>query len=97
MCQAMPSGFFYPVPSLRREDIYLDKTIPADLKKWSSPIFQEKDQNVKFKSSFEQVDKIKLTASVLIGFVLIATLSSRQEVAYTNFVSFKMYVHLYLI
>ena len=52
----------------------LDKIKPAALKVWSCPIFNEEDQNVKLKASLQQADRRKLTASVLMGFVLIATL-----------------------
>ena len=57
-----------------RVDSFLDKTRPAALKIWSCLISNEQDQNVKLKASLQQADRRKLTASVLIGFVLIATL-----------------------
>ena len=55
-------------------DSNLDKTRPAALKIWSCLISNEQDQNVKLKASLKQADRRKLTASVLMGFVLIATL-----------------------
>ena len=57
----------------KRVDSHLDKTKPAALKIWSRPISNEQDQNVKLKASLQQADRRKLTASVLMGFVLIAT------------------------
>ena len=58
----------------KRVDSHLDKTRPAALKIWSCPFSNEQDQNVKFKASLQQADRRKVTASVLMGFVLIATL-----------------------
>ena len=58
----------------KRVDSYVDKTRPAALKTWSCLIFNEQDQNVKLKASVQQADRRKLTASVLMGFVLFATL-----------------------
>ena len=55
-------------------DSYLDKTRPAALRKWSCPISNEQDQSVKLKASLQQADNRKLTVSVSMGFVLIATL-----------------------
>ena len=60
----------------KRVDSHLDKTRPEALKIWSCPISNEQDQNVKLKASLQQADR-KMTASVLIGFVLIATLCSK--------------------
>ena len=56
-----------------RVDSYLDKTRPAVLKMWSCPFSNEQEQNVKLKASLQQADRRKLTASVLMGFVLIVT------------------------
>ena len=44
------------------------------MKVWSCPISNEQDQNVKLKASLQQADRKKLTASVFMAFVLIATL-----------------------
>ena len=41
----------------RRVGSHLDKTRPAALKIWSSPIFKEQDQNVKLKTSIQEADK----------------------------------------
>ena len=68
----------------KRVDSYLDKTRPAALKIWSCPISNEQDQNVKLKASLQQADRRKLTASVLMGFVLIATLCLKTWVAFTT-------------
>ena len=74
----------------------LDKTRPAALKIWSSPISHEQDQNVKLKASLQQTDRRKLTASVLMGFVLIATLCLKPWVAFTTYVFVKSCVPLSL-
>ena len=58
----------------RRVDSHLDKTRPEFLKIWSCPFSHEHDQNVKLKASLKKADSKKLTDSVLMGFVLIATL-----------------------
>ena len=68
----------------KRVDSHLDKTWPAALKRWSCPISNEQDQNVKLKASLQQADRRKSTALVLMGFVLIATLYLRQWVACTT-------------
>ena len=57
----------------KRVDSHLDKTRPAALKLWSCPISSEQDQNVKLKASLQKADRRKLTASVLMRFVLNAT------------------------
>ena len=66
----------------KQVDSHLDKTRPAALKRRSCLIFNERDQNVKLKASLQQADRRKLTASVLIGFVLIATLCLKPWVAF---------------
>ena len=68
----------------KRVDSYLDKTGPAALKIWSCLISNEQDQNVKLKASLQQADIGKLTASVLMGFVLIASLCLKPWVAFTT-------------
>ena len=57
-------------------DSHLDKTTQAQvtLKKWSCPNFKEKDQIAKSKSRASNTDRIQMTASVLMVFVVIATL-----------------------
>ena len=80
----------------KRVDSYLDKTRPAALKIWSCLISNEQDQNVKLKASLQQADRKKLTASVLMGFVLIATLCLKPWVAFTTFVPVKSCVLLSL-
>ena len=77
MCQPMPTGLYarwHFVSIQKLVDSYLDKTRPAVLKIWSCPISNEQDQNVKLIAFLQQADRRKLTASVLMGFVLIATL-----------------------
>ena len=58
----------------RRVDLRLDKTRPAALKNLPCPISNEQDHSENIKASLQQVDRRKLTASVLMGFVLIPTL-----------------------
>ena len=67
----------------KRVDSHLDKTRPAALKIWSCPISNERDQNEKLKDSLQQADRQKMTASVLMGFVIIATLYLKPWVAST--------------
>ena len=68
----------------KRVDSHLDKTRPAALRIWSCPISNEQDQNVKFKAHIKQADRRKLTVSVLMGFLLIATLCLKQWFAFTT-------------
>ena len=80
----------------KRVDSHLDKTRPAALRIRSFAISNEQDQNVKLKASLQQADRRKLTASVLIGFVLNATLCLKQWCAFTAFAAVKSCVHLSL-
>ena len=80
----------------KRIDSYLDKTGPAVLKIWSCLISNEQDQNVKFKASLQQADRRRLIASVLMGFVLVATLCLKLWVACTTSVPVKSCVLLSL-
>ena len=52
-------------------DSHLDKTRPVSLKIWSCTIFNEQDLIVKLRDSTLETDRKKLTASLLMGFVLI--------------------------
>ena len=58
----------------KRLDSHLDRTRAAALKIWSCPNSNEQDTKVKLKACLQQADRRKLLASVLMGFVLIATL-----------------------
>ena len=78
----------------KRVDSHIDKTRPAALKIWLCPFSNEQDQNVKLKASLQQADRRKLTASVLMGFVLIATLCLKPWVAFTTSVPVKSWVLL---
>ena len=78
----------------KRVDSHPDKTRPAALKIWSCPISNEQDQNVKLKASLQQADRRKLTVSVLMGFVLIATLCLKPWLAFTTSVPVKSCVLL---
>ena len=80
----------------KRVDSYLDKTTPAALKIWLCLIFKVQDLIVKLNASLQQADRRKLTASVLMGFVLIATLCLKPWVAFTTSVPVKSCVLLSL-
>ena len=80
----------------KRVDSHLDKARPASLIKWSCPISNEQDQNVTLKVTLRQADKRKLTVSMLMGFVLIATLYLKPWVAFTTSVSVRSCVPLTL-
>ena len=80
----------------KRIDSLIDKTRPAALKIWSCLISKEQGQNVKLKASLQQTDRKKLTALVLMGYVLIATLCLKQWVAIITFVPVKSCAHLSL-
>ena len=80
----------------KRVDSPLDKTRPAALRICSRPISNEQDQNVNLKASLQQADRRKLTASVLMGFVLIATLCLKPWVAFTTSVPVKSCVPISL-
>ena len=80
----------------RPADLYHDRTRPAALKIWSSLHFNEQDHNVKLKASIQQADRRKLTASVLMGFALIATLSLKLSDAFITFAPDRKYVPLSL-
>ena len=80
----------------KRVDSHLEKTRPAALKIWSCPISNGQDQNVKLKASLQRADGRKLTASVLMGFVLIATLYLKPWDAFTTSVPVKSCVLLSL-
>ena len=97
MCQPMPTGLYTRWISIQKRVVsHLDKTRPAALKIWSCPISNEQDQNVKLKASSQQADRRKLTASVLMGFVLIATLCLKPWFAFTTSVPVKSCVLLSL-
>ena len=78
----------------KRVDSYLAKTRPAALKIWSCLISNEQDQNVKLKASLQHADGRKLTASVLMGFVLMATLCLKPWVPFITSVPVKSCVPL---
>ena len=77
-------------------DSHLDKTKPVALKIWSWLIFKEQDMIVKLNASTLQADRRKLTASVMMGFVLIAKLCLKQWLAFITFVSIKSSAYLSL-
>ena len=68
----------------------------TSLKIWSCLIYNEQDQNVKLKASLQHAERKKLTASVLMGFVLIATLCLKPWVTFTTSVFIKSCVLLSL-
>ena len=79
-CQPMPTGPY------RRWDFDSETSRfilrPPASKIWSCLFSNEQDQNVKLKASLQQADRRKLTASVLMDFVLIATLCLKPWVAF---------------
>ena len=75
---------------------HLDKTRLPALKIWSCLIFNVQDLTVKLRTSTLQADRRKLTASVLMDFVLVAKLCLKQRVAFITFVSVKSSSHLSL-
>ena len=97
MCQLCLSVFTGVEISFQKlVDSHLDKRTPAALKNWSCPISNEQDQNVKLNASLQQADRKKSTASMLMGFVLIATLCLKPWVAFTTSVPVKSCVALSL-
>ena len=98
MCQPMPTGLYtrWDFDSKTSSFTPRQKTRPAAFKIWSCPISNEQDQNVKLKASLQQADRKKLTALVLMGFVLIATLYLKPCVAFTTSVPVKSCVLLSL-
>ena len=80
----------------RQVDSQLDKTRPEALETWSDPIFSEQDQIAKSRASIQQADRKKLTAPVLMDFVLIATLCLNPWAASITFAPVKKEVHLSL-
>ena len=85
MCQPRP--IFIRVGMLIQKPVVsrLVRKRPVALKKWPCPIFNEKDQNAKLKVSRQQAKKKKLTASVLMDSVVIATLCLKPRVASITF------------
>ena len=75
----------------RQVFLRLDKIGPAGLKKCSRPIFNDQDQNVKSKASLQPADRRKLTALVLMGFILFATFCSEPWVAFNTSVPINKY------
>ena len=78
----------------KRVGPHLNKTRPVALKIWSCLIFNVQDLIVKFRASTLQADRRKLMASVLMGFVLIATLCLKPWAAFTTSVPAKRFVLL---
>ena len=76
----------------RPADSYCDRTGPIALKKLSCLISKEQNENVALRASIQQADRIKLIASLLMGFVLLATLCLRLRVAFTTFAPVRKYV-----
>ena len=97
LSQSMPTMFIRVGLSVqKREDSHLDKTRPEALKIWSCPVSNEQDQNVTLKAYLQQADRRKLTASVLMGFLLNATLYLKPWVASSTSVPVKSCVFLSL-
>ena len=77
-------------------DSHLAKTRAAALKILSCPFSTEQDKNVKLKASLQQADRRNLTASLMMDFVLIATLCLKPWFAFTTFFPVKSCVLLSL-
>ena len=94
MCQPMPTGLY------TRWDIDSETSrfTPRQNKtrSFESLFFNVQDLLVKLRASTLQVDRRKLIASVLMGFVLIAILCLKQWVAFITFVPVKSCAHLSL-
>ena len=95
MCQPMPTGLY------TRWDIDSEtsrftprQNKPVTLKIWPCLTFNKQDLIVKLRASTLQADRRKLTASVLMGFLLTAILCSKQWVAFITFVPVKSSAHL---
>ena len=71
---------------------HLDRTRPIVLKIWSCSLSNEQDQIAKPRTTKQQSDRRKITASVLMVFVLIATLFSKQWNAFATFIPVKNFV-----
>ena len=80
----------------RQKDSHLDKARPVSLKVWPRPFFNAQDQIAKARASIQQADRKKINASVLMVFVLFATLCSKQWAAFITLVPFKRLVRLSL-
>ena len=57
-------------------------------------LFQRKDQNKKLEVFLQHADRKKVTALVLMGFILIATLRLKPRIAFTTSVPVRKYVLL---
>ena len=88
MCQPMATGLYtrwnYDIDSQ-----CLDKTKHALSKIWSFHIFNKIVRNVRLKAMLQLVDKRRVIALVLMGFVTIVTLSLKQWVVISTTVYFK--------
>ena len=94
MCQPMPTGL-YTHWDLNSET---SKFTPRQHKTRSfenmvMSYFQRTRPEYEFKASLQQADRRKLTPSVLMGFVLIATLCLKPSVAFITSVAVKSCVH----
>ena len=67
-------------------DSHFDKTRPVAMKVWPCPFFNEQDQITKLRASIQQAGRRKLTASIMMVFVSIARLCSKQWAAFNTFV-----------
>ena len=75
-------------------DSHLDKTRLVALKVWSCLIFNSQDLIVKMRASTLQAERRKLTALVLMGFVLFAIMCLKQRVDFTTFLPVKSFPSL---
>ena len=97
ICQPMPVGLYTRWDIISETSSFTpleNKT--GSFEKSSCFIFDEEDLIVRLRASTMKAERRKLTASVLIGFVLIATLCLKQWVASTAFAPVKSCVPLSL-
>ena len=81
--------------SIQRQLVsHLDKTRPTALKIWSCQIFKKEDHQVKLNTSLQRAERKKMTASLMISFVLNASMCLKPLAASMTFVIVKKQVHI---
>ena len=88
----LPFFIRFGISIQRLVDLRLGKTRPAALKIWSCPFSTNRNRLLKSRAFIQQPDRRKLTASVLMVFVLILPLCSMQWTAFTTSVVVKKFV-----
>ena len=80
----------------RHLDSHPDKTRHVALEMRSCPVFKEQDKIAELRPSIQQVDRRKLTASVLIVLIFLVTLCSKLWATFNAFVPARNFVCLSL-